>query len=153
MIFLGVGSECLKDAKSQVEFFLKQILPGNSTDLIQKIIQPTNKLTLELFHKTSRSVFSSEQEENIYSHFIQKLSQSKSIGMFELEIFAIAILFHTNPHENLPSLRNYSTCILQILGKRLSSTVNTLEMYSIFVEDMENFSLFEMFDKIAKAIN
>ena len=53
MIFLGVGSECLKDAKSQVDFFLKQIMPGNSIDLFQKMILPTNKLTLELFHKTS----------------------------------------------------------------------------------------------------
>ena len=86
--------------------FMKQIIPDVFNDLLQKMIQPINKLTLELFHKTSRSVFSSEYEENIYGHFMQKKCHCNAI---ESETFAMAVLFHTKSDENLPFLKILET--------------------------------------------
>ena len=113
------------------------------SDLFLKIAKPTKKLSPLTFN----GVFTPNEVE-IYQNTLKKIYKMLP-SVFDYEVFAIALIFHTEPDEMLPLASGFRNSLLRVLQNRLFVNCNTVYdtnmLYSSVIEDLTKISQFNIF--------
>ena len=142
-IFVGLTSEIQEDAEAQFLFIKKQLESSTLSDLFLKIAKPTKKLSPLTFN----GVFTPKEVE-IYQNTLKKIDKMLP-SVFDYEVFAIALIFHTEQDEMLPLASSFRHSLLRVLQNRLFVNSNNLYdtnmLYSSVIEDLAKISQFNIF--------
>ena len=109
---IGITVNWIETGQEQLIFFHKLLTSFSGTDIFLNYIKPV-KLTVKQLHKMD----SKEQELQI-EQLILNLQKLDSLTISDLEIFTIAILFHTEPNDTMPSMECYRNFLLKSLQSK-----------------------------------
>ena len=84
---------------------------------------------------------------------MKNLRQFESLTIFDMEMFAVAILFHTENQENMPTINAYRSFLLKTLKSKMDTEYDVIEIFYQFLKDSVLFSKIEDINaNIQKAI-
>ena len=126
--FLGIVTEWMSDGEEQFLFLKNLLTSSTSIDVFVKYLKP-KKISLRAFQQQYKTIFNSEEEEEKYAKIMQNLRQFDFLSTFDLEMFTISLLFHTEPNDDLPALQAYRNFLLKSLESKMESGFDTHSLY------------------------
>ena len=146
--FVAITAESISDVEEGFLFFKNLLTSSTSLDLFVKYLKP-EKTTLKTLHQKYKIIFNSEEEEN-YDKIMKNLHQYDFLTTFDMEIFTISLLFHTDSNDYLPSFQSYRNMLLKSLEIKMQSGFDTHSLHYEFVKNAITWSKFPM---ISNALN
>ena len=145
--FVGITAEWISDGEEQ--FLFINLTSSTSIDVFVKYLKP-KKISLRAFQQQYKTIFNSEEEESKFAKIMQNLRQFDFLSTFDLEMFTISLLFHTEPNDDLPALQAYRNFLLKSLESKMQSGFDT---HSLYYEFVRNSVAMSKFPGISKALN
>ena len=82
-----------------------------------------------------KSIFESEEDEEKFDEILRSTQQFDFLNLFDMEMFTVAMLFHTEPDENLPIFDAYRNFLLKSLQNKMQSGYDTHSIFHQFIRD------------------
>ena len=147
--FVGITAEWISDGEEQFLFFKNLLTSSTSIDVFVKYSKP-KIISLRTWQQKYKTIFNSEEEEKKYAEIMPNLRQFDFLSTFDLEMFTVSLLFHTEPNDDLPSLQAYRNFLLKSLESKMQSGFDT---HSLYYEFVRNSVAMSKFPGISKALD
>ena len=126
--FVGITAEWISDGEEQFLFIKNLLTSSTSIDVFLKYLKP-KKISLSALQQQYKTIFNSEEEESKFAEIMKNLRQFDFLSTFDLEMFTISLLFHTEPNDDLPLLQAYRNFLLKSLESKMESGFDTHSLY------------------------
>ena len=117
--FMSMTVEWIGEGEDQLIFLRRLLTSFSGTDVFLKYIKP-ERFSFKTAHAKHGNVFISDEHEKEFDEVMKNLRQFESLTIFDMEMFAVAILFHTENQENMPNINAYRSFLLKTLREEVS---------------------------------
>ena len=146
MSLIAITTFWIQDGQEQLLFFCKLLTSFSGTDIFLTYVKP-ERLTLKGLHENSHRLFESEEQEFQIDRIMQDLQKLDSLTISDLEIFTIALLFHTEPNDTMPSMESYRNFLLRSLQSKVELNFDANKLYYKLLNDSITFSTIQEFER------
>ena len=135
--FVGITAEWIQNGEDQFLFIKNLLTSFTGADIFVKYLKPERTSIKTLSRK---SIFKSKEDEEKFDEILKSTQQFDFLDIFDMEMFTVAMLFHTEPDENLPIFDSYRNFLLQSLQNKMQSDYDTHSIFYQFIRDSTSMS-------------
>ena len=146
-----ITAHWIEDGQDQLIFFRKLLTSFSAADVLLDYVRP-EKLTIKKIHQKTPNLYNSEELEQI-DRIMLDLQKLDFLTISDLEKLTIAVLFHTEPNDTMPSIECYRNFLLRSLENDMKSDSDRLYHQILnycvtfsMIQDFETSVMKELFD-------
>ena len=147
LCFICMTVEWIEDGENQILFFRKLLTSFSGTDIFLKYLKPEKFSLTDL-----NQVFCSPAHKLQFQNVMLSLKAIESLTIFEMEMFTVAILFHTEFEDNMPNIHSYNNFILKTLQRKNNYEYDVFNFVFQFTNNHRKvFSSIEMIENLIQS--
>ena len=142
---IAITADWIQDGQDQLIFFRKLLTDFSGTDIILEYAKP-ERFTLKKVHQNIQPIFHSEEQELQIDQIMQNLQILDSLSISDLDTHTIALLFHTESYDKMPSMDSYRNFLLRTLQSKVELKFDANKLYHKLLNDAITFSTIQVFE-------